>query len=73
MYAAQNRPTPGEFEAQGYTIQRQFCPESVRKAVIEAVTTQLSPVIAPAEFEADVGYPGPSGRTTWPVTSVVRK
>lgn len=49
---------PDEFGEQGYVIRRGFCPEPVREAVRSAVIAQLSPVIAPAEFEADTGYPG---------------
>lgn len=65
MYAATDRVVPDEFVDQGYVIRRGFCPELVRKAALDAIQPQLSPVLAPAEFEADTGYPGaPQSRST---------
>ena len=63
MYAATDRSIPDDFAEQGYVIRRGLCPELVRKAALDLVQAQLSQVLAPAEFEADVGYPGaPSSR-----------
>jgi phytanoyl-CoA hydroxylase len=65
MYALDRQTASDEFLEQGYVVRRQFCPELIRKAALDAVTAQLSPVLAPAEFEADVGYPGaPVSRVT---------
>ena len=49
---------PSAFDTRGYVVLRgfrsaQFC----ARARLE-VTEQLQPLLAPAEFEADVGYPG---------------
>ncbi len=46
------------FATSGYLVVRGFRDAAYCKAVREEVRAQLQPVIAPAEFEADVGYPG---------------
>jgi phytanoyl-CoA hydroxylase len=46
------------FAADGYVVLPGFCPASTREAVAAEVRASLNPVLAPAEFEADVGYPG---------------
>lgn len=48
----------GDFAANGFLVRKAFCPPSVCSAALAQIRTQLDPVFAPAEFEADVGYPG---------------
>lgn len=49
---------PGDFAAAGFVVRKAFCPQSVCTSALTEVRAQLDPVLAPAEFEADVGYPG---------------
>lgn len=49
------------FAADGYVVLRNLVPAEVCDAVAADVRASLSPVLAPAEFEADVGYPGAPG------------
>jgi phytanoyl-CoA hydroxylase len=46
------------FAEDGYLVLPGFARESVCAAVTADVAASLHPVLAPAEFEADVGYPG---------------
>lgn len=51
------------FAADGYVVLPGLVAGSVCDELTAAVRAQLNPVLAPAEFEADVGYPGaPSSR-----------
>ncbi|HEX7036107.1 MAG TPA: phytanoyl-CoA dioxygenase family protein [Pseudomonadales bacterium] len=52
------------FATEGYLIVRGLVSPAVCEAVVAEVRSALCPVLAPAEFEADVGYPGaPESRT----------
>lgn len=65
MNLAEKRSLAGQFYEQGFVIRRGFFPETIRNEVIRSINGQLNPVLAPAEFETDVGYPGaPSSRGT---------
>jgi phytanoyl-CoA hydroxylase len=46
------------FAADGYTVLRGLVPPAACDAVVAEVEASLHPVLAPAEFEAEVGYPG---------------
>ena len=46
------------FADEGYLILRNLVPGELCDAVAGEVRASLHPVLAPAEFEADVGYPG---------------
>jgi phytanoyl-CoA hydroxylase len=58
---------PGEaqsFAADGYVVLRGLVSGADCDAIATAVRESLNPVLAPAEFEVDVGYPGsPESRT----------
>lgn len=68
-----NAPTPVDddiqrdaraFAADGYVVLRQLAAPGECAAIAADVQASLDPVLAPAEFEADVGYPGsPDSRT----------
>ena len=49
------------FAADGFVVLRGLVPAEVCEAVAAEVHGSLNPVLAPAEFEADVGYPGAPG------------
>lgn len=49
------------FAADGYVVLRDLVPAEICDAVAADVRASLNPVLAPAEFEADVGYPGAPG------------
>ncbi|MEM7097398.1 MAG: phytanoyl-CoA dioxygenase family protein [Pseudomonadota bacterium] len=52
-----------QFQDQGYLVLRSAVPGEVCLRVKKEVETALNPLVGPAEFEADVGYPGaPSDR-----------
>lgn len=52
-----------QFARQGYVVVPGLLPNDLRKAVSSFVANALDPLQGPAEFEADVGYPGaPSHR-----------
>ncbi len=56
-------PTPIDhgtesFGTLGYAVLRGLVPGEVCDSVAAAVQASLNPVLAPAEFEAEVGYPG---------------
>lgn len=70
----------GDFATAGFMIRKGLCPLSVCASVLAEVRAQLDPVLAPAEFEADVGYPGapishavPGGRTPRRLLSAVSR
>ncbi|MEQ8482749.1 MAG: phytanoyl-CoA dioxygenase family protein [Pseudomonadales bacterium] len=46
------------FAADGYLVVPGLCPPALCEALAADVRASLHPVLAPAEFEADVGYPG---------------
>jgi phytanoyl-CoA hydroxylase len=46
------------FAADGFLVVRGLVPAAICDAVAADVRAALNPVLAPAEFEADVGYPG---------------
>jgi phytanoyl-CoA hydroxylase len=59
--AAQQSPTDynvASFKRDGYLVLPGVLPDERRQAVIEFIRQSLSPLVGPAEFEADVGYPG---------------
>lgn len=56
--AAAYRREAERFAAEGYLVLPGLVPEAVCDAVAADVRASLKPVLAPAEFEADVGYPG---------------
>jgi phytanoyl-CoA hydroxylase len=58
MNPLEKRSSVEVFHEDGFIIRRGFCPQTVRNEAIKSIQTQLDPVLAPAEFEADVGYPG---------------
>lgn len=52
-----------DFARDGYFVARGFCDPSVCARLAAEVRAALKPVLGPAEYEADVGYPGaPSDR-----------
>jgi phytanoyl-CoA hydroxylase len=70
----------GDFAATGFVVKKGLCPLTVCASVLAEVRAQLDPVLAPAEFEADVGYPGaplsravPGGRTPRRLLSAVSR
>lgn len=46
------------FAADGYAVLRGLVPAAICDAIAAEVQDSLHPVLAPAEFEAEVGYPG---------------
>jgi len=48
----------GDFAAAGFVVRKGLCQQTVYSTALDEVRAQLDPVLAPAEFEADVGYPG---------------
>jgi phytanoyl-CoA hydroxylase len=46
------------FATDGFAVLRGFVPAATCDAIAEEVEASLHPVLAPAEFEAEVGYPG---------------
>jgi phytanoyl-CoA hydroxylase len=46
------------FERHGYLIVRQLAPASLLEAMEAVTDAHLAPLLGPAEFEADVAYPG---------------
>ena len=46
------------FRRDGFVVARSLIDETVCRDVAVAVRGQLDPLLGPAEFEADVGYPG---------------
>jgi phytanoyl-CoA hydroxylase len=46
------------FAADGYLVLPGLVPAATCEAIVAEVEASLDPVLAPAEFEADVGYPG---------------
>ena len=70
----------GDFATAGFVVRKGLCPLTVCAAVLTEVRAQLDPVLAPAEFESDVGYPGapisravPGGRTPRRLLSAVSR
>ncbi len=70
----------GDFATAGFVVRKGLCPLTVCASVLTEVRAQLDPVLAPAEFEADVGYPGapisravPGGRTPRRLLSAVSR
>ena len=52
-----------QFNTQGFLVLRRFVGQDLIAAVRSMVAHSLAPLVGPAEFEADVGYPGaPAGR-----------
>ncbi len=59
-----------EFAEQGYVVLPNVIGQSDRKGLVEQIRSAIEPLMGPAEFEADVGYPGapvdrsaPGGKT----------
>lgn len=46
------------FASDGYLVLRGLCPPDTCNRLADEVEASLHPVLGPAEFEADVGYPG---------------
>jgi phytanoyl-CoA hydroxylase len=46
------------FARDGYLVVRGFCPPAFCDQLADEVRDALDPVLGPAEYEADVGYPG---------------
>jgi len=46
------------FHRDGFVVVSGLCPDDVCAGLREQVEASLNPMLAPAEFEADVGYPG---------------
>lgn len=46
------------FERDGYLVVPGLCPETICDHLVENAQVALHPVLGPAEFEADLGYPG---------------
>ena len=70
----------GDFATAGFVVRKGLCPLTVCASVLTEVRAQLDPVLAPAEFEADVGYPGapisravPGGRTPRRLLSAISR
>lgn len=58
------------FERHGYLVVRGLAPRALLAVMEQAVDQHLDPLLGPAEFEADVAYPGapadrlaPGGKT----------
>ena len=53
-----------EFDRQGYVVVPGVLENGLRQRLIDQVRQAMDPLVGPAEFEADVGYPGsPKDRT----------
>ena len=59
-----------EFAEQGYVVLPNVIGQSDRMGLVEQIRSAIEPLMGPAEFEADVGYPGapidrsaPGGKT----------
>ena len=67
MVSEQNAPLAvdsEQFERDGYLVLRQFVGLQALQELRAVVDAALTPLLAPAEFESDVGYPGaPADRT----------
>lgn len=53
-----------QFRRDGYVVLRDFVTPRLSQQVRQSVMQSLSPLLGPAEFEADVGYPGAPGDRT---------
>ncbi|MDH3641429.1 MAG: phytanoyl-CoA dioxygenase family protein [Gammaproteobacteria bacterium] len=49
---------PHAFARDGFVVVRGLCDEALRGRMRAEVESHLSPLLGPAEFEAEVGYPG---------------
>ena len=47
-----------EFDQQGYVVVPGVLEDDLRQRLIDQVRQAMDPLLGPAEFEADVGYPG---------------
>jgi len=55
---------PHAFARDGFVVVRGLCPAELREQICARVHEHLDPLLGPAEFEAEVGYPGsPVSRT----------
>jgi len=52
------RERAASFDRDGYLVVPGLCPAIVCNDLVEDVQAALHPVLGPAEFEADLGYPG---------------
>ncbi len=55
---ALRREQAAAFDRDGYLVVPGLCPDSICDRLVEDAHAALSPVLGPAEFEADLGYPG---------------
>jgi phytanoyl-CoA hydroxylase len=46
------------FDQQGYVVVPRVLEDDLRQSLIDQVRQAMDPLVGPAEFEADVGYPG---------------
>ena len=58
MAHAMRELSPDTFQRDGYLVARGLAAGAITDTMREAVQRALDPLQAPAEFEADVGYPG---------------
>ncbi|MCZ6853093.1 MAG: phytanoyl-CoA dioxygenase family protein, partial [Gammaproteobacteria bacterium] len=47
-----------KFQRDGYVVVRGLCEPALCNLMREQIVASLDPLVGPAEFEADVGYPG---------------
>jgi ectoine hydroxylase-related dioxygenase (phytanoyl-CoA dioxygenase family) len=47
-----------EFAEQGYVVLPNVIGQADRTGLVEQIRAAIEPLVGPAEFEADVGYPG---------------
>ena len=58
-----NEVAQQHFQKKGFVVLKKALPTELRQAVVALATKHLAPLMAPVEYEADVGYPGaPSDR-----------
>jgi phytanoyl-CoA hydroxylase len=62
-----------EFDRQGYVVVPGVLENGLRQRLIDQVRQAMDPLVGPAEFEADVGYPGSPKDRTAPGGSTPRR
>ena len=62
-----------EFDRQGYVVVPWVLENGLRQRLIDQVRQAMDPLVGPAEFEADVGYPGSPKDRTAPGGSTPRR
>ena len=64
--ATQLDESHASFAAHGFVVLRDVVDVTVRSRLVQQISQDIEPLVGPAEFEADVGYPGAPDRRTAP-------